>query len=117
MNQLLEPQTPLDVKRAAIREETEKSLVAAYHLIKSMKYGFDRFWDGSPELMLELLNGNVAHWLKVFAANKATGTLLNAQVEGDSERPERVPLDMPAGYDFDETTFLFTYTEAALPES
>jgi hypothetical protein len=69
--------------------------------------------------MLEILNGNLAHWLDVLQRNTAVGTTINAQLDA-ANLPDfqcRVPVVMPNGYAFNGTEFAYTAPIIENPET
>jgi len=87
-------------------------------MAQSMANAYRVFWQASPEIVLEMLNSNIPHWLDVLHRNTAVGTLINAQLDAASlpEYPHRVPLSMPTGYAFNGTAFTYTAPVEPIPE-
>ena len=107
---MLEQLTPLELKRAQVREVTLDALSVANHLAKTMSHGYSVFWDSSPSKMLEFLNHNVPNNLDLLTSNSELGTVINAKLDAANlpEVSARVPLSMPTGYSFNGTQFIYT---------
>lgn len=114
---MLEEFTPLELKRAQVREITLDALNVADHLAKTMAHGYAVFWSSEPIEMIEFLNQNIPNNLDLLTSNSELGTIINAKLDA-ANLPEfvaRVPLSMPSGYAFNGTAFV--YTAPVEPES
>jgi len=113
---MLEQLTPLELKRAQVREVTLSALNVADHLAKTMAHGYSVFWSSSPSEMIEFLNHNIPNNLDLLISNSELGTIINAKLDAANlaEYSARVPLSMPTGYSFNGTEF--AYTPPAEPE-
>jgi hypothetical protein len=107
---MIDSLTPTKSHEWKIRQSVLQSLDAANRLAQVMTATYDNFWSASPAIMLEILNGNLAHWLDVLQRNTAVGATINAQLDA-ANLPEfqcRVPVVMPDGYAFNGTAFTYT---------
>ena len=113
---MLEQLTPLEMKRAQVRNVTLDALSVADHLAKTMAHGYSVFWSSAPSDMLEFLNNNIPNNLDLLMSNSELGTIINAKLDAANlaEYSARVPLSMPEGYSFNGTEF--AYTAPVIPE-
>jgi hypothetical protein len=104
---MIEQLTPLEQHRANVRNATMICLNSACHLAQGMANAYATFWSASPEIVLEMLNSNVAFWLDVLQRNTAVGTTINAQLDAANlpQFSHRVPVTMPEGYSFQNGAF------------
>jgi hypothetical protein len=104
---MIEEFTPLDQHRANIRAATLECLTEADHLASAMEKAYTLFWSASADVLLEMLNSNVAFWLDVLQRNTAVGTTINAQLDAANlpQFSHRVPVTMPDGYSFQNGAF------------
>jgi len=115
---MIEILSQLDQHRANVRMATLQCLTEANHLASAMAGAYGTFWSASPEIVLELLNSNIPHWLDVLQRNTAVGTTINAQLDA-ANLPEfqcRVPVVMPDGYAFNGTEFVYAAPIIENPE-
>jgi hypothetical protein len=104
---MIEQLTPLEDHRAKVRAATAECLTEADHLASCMANAYALFWSASADVLLEMLNSNVAFWLDVLQRNTAVGTTINAQLDA-ANLPQffhRVPVTMPDGYSFQNGAF------------
>jgi len=115
---MIEQLTPLEQHRANVRTATLSCLNVADHMAQSMANAYTIFWGAPTEIVLEMINSNIAHWLDVLQRNTAVGSLINAQLDAAAlpEYPHRVPLTMPAGYAFTGAEFTYTAPVEPVPE-
>jgi hypothetical protein len=116
---MIDSLTPTKSHEWKIRQSVLQSLDAANKLAQVMTAAYDNFWSASPAIMLEILNGNIAHWLDVLQRNTSVGATINAQLDA-ANLPEfqcRVPVVMPDGYAFNGTEFTCTAPIIENPET
>jgi hypothetical protein len=107
---MIDSLTPTKSHEWKIRQSVLQSLDAANKLAQVMTAAYDNFWSASPAIMLEILNGNIAHWLDVLQRNTSVGATINAQLDA-ANLPEfqcRVPVVMPSGYTFQDGQFTYS---------
>jgi hypothetical protein len=86
---------------------TRKGIIATKHLADTLNECYADFWRREPQEILDSINGNLAATLERFAANSELGAAVNSQL-AKTDITSRVIVEMPTGYSFNGTEFIYT---------
>jgi len=116
---LIPARTQLEADLEVVDRGLLDSAEALNHAAAVLKRSHASFWALPPDRLLAVLNHDLSRTAAIFAANLATATALNAQL--DELGLERYSQRAPTGYglegiSFDQGQGLWIYTPPAEPE-
>jgi hypothetical protein len=84
---------------------------AIHNSIVVFKASYEEFWARNPDVILAELNANAEYNGTLFGLRRSITQANNGFLDfvNDERFPTRAPVDMPAGWTFDETNG-FSYT-------
>ena len=91
---------------------TRKGIIATKHLADTLNECYAEFWNRDKQVILDSINGNLAATLERFGANSVLGYAVNSQL-ANTDITTRVIVQLPTGYSFNGTEFIYTSPEPA----
>lgn len=82
---------------------------AAHNFATILRAGWQDFWQRDPTIVIAELNADIVAIGETFALNTQAGTAINAILDAisDDRFPTRAPVDLPEGYSFSGTEWVF----------